>query len=556
MPSDEAASALTPPTPREQSALQITARRRLARSAGVIGVATMTSRVLGLVRDQVMAYLFGAGNAVDAFNVAFRVPNLVRDLFAEGAMSAAFVPVFTRELTRRGRGAAWHLGNNVVTALAIITGVLVVAGIIWAAPLMTVLADEYAAVPGKMELTVQLTRIVLPFLTMVAVAGAFMGMLNSLDRFFIPALSPALFNVGTIVCVVLLAPLMPRFGLEPILAMAVGALVGGIGQLAIQWPALRREGYRYTPTLDLRDPALRQVLLLMGPGTVGLAATQINVFVNTILATSEGTGAVSWLNYAFRLMYLPLGLFGLSIATAAMPAIARFAAADDVAGMRREVTNGLVMMLLLNVPATFGLIVLGRPIVALLFERGAFTAADTQATAAALTCYAIGLTGYSVVKIASPTFYALHDSRTPVLVSAGSVLVNVVLNIVLVRQVGYLGLAIGTSIASLLNATLLLFLLRRRLDGIEGRRLVSVVGRAVVASAVMALAAYVVESAVASLVAGGTLIARMARVGVPIGAALVVLALSARALRLSELDDLVRAAWRRLRGSSMRAGVS
>jgi putative peptidoglycan lipid II flippase len=214
------------------------------------------------------------------------------------------------------------------------------------------------------------------------------------------------------------------------------------------------------------------------------------------------------------------------------------------------------MMLLLNVPATFGLIVLGRPIVALLFERGAFTAADTQATAAALTCYAIGLTGYSVVKIASPTFYALHDSRTPVLVSAGSVLVNVVLNIVLVRQVGYLGLAIGTSIASLLNATLLLFLLRRRLDGIEGRRLVSVVGRAVVASAVMALAAYVVESAVASLVAGGTLIARMARVGVPIGAALVVLALSARALRLSELDDLVRAAWRRLRGSSMRAGVS
>jgi len=549
MPSDEAASGLTPPNPGQQSALQVKARRRLARSAGVIGIATMTSRVLGLVRDQVMAYLFGAGNAVDAYNVAFRVPNLVRDLFAEGAMSAAFVPVFTRELTRGGRSSAWHLGNNVITALALITGALVLAGIIWAGPLMAVFAGEYASVPGKMALTVQLTRIVLPFLMMVAVAGAFMGMLNSLDRFFIPALSPALFNVGTILSVILLAPLMPRLGLEPIVAMAVGALVGGIGQLAIQWPALRREGYKYTPTLDLRDPALGQVLLLMGPGTVGLAATQINVFVNTILATSEGTGAVSWLNYAFRLMYLPLGLFGLSIATAAMPAIARFAAADDVAGMRHEVTNGLVMMLLLNVPATFGLIVLGHPIVALLFERGAFTAADTHATAAALTCYAIGLTGYSAVKIASPTFYALHDSRTPVLVSTGSVLVNAVLNIVLVRHVGYLGLALGTSIASLLNAALLLYLLRRRLHGIEGPRLVSVVVRALLASAVMALAAYLVESAVAAVLPGHTLAARIARVGVPIGAALVVLAVAARALRLSELDDVVRATWGRLRAS-------
>jgi putative peptidoglycan lipid II flippase len=506
--------------------------------------------VLGLVRDQVMAYLFGAGNAVDAYNVAFRVPNLVRDLFAEGAMSAAFVPVFTRELTRRGRASAWHLGNNLITTLAIITGALVVAGMIWSAPLMSVFAGEYASVPGKMELTVQLTRIVLPFLMMVAVAGAFMGMLNSFDRFFIPALSPALFNVGTIASVVLLAPLMPRVGLEPVVAMAIGALVGGIGQLAIQWPALRREGYRYTPILDLRDPALREVLLLMGPGTVGLAATQINVFVNTILATSEGTGAVSWLNYAFRLMYLPLGLFGLSIATAAMPAVARFAAADDLEGMRHEVTNGLVMMLLLNVPATFGLIVLGRPIVALLFERGAFTAADTSATAAALTCYAVGLTGYSVVKIASPTFYALHDSRTPVLVSAGSVLVNAALNILLVRHIGYLGLAIGTSIASLLNAAVLLHLLRRRLHGLDGPRLVSVVLRALAASGVMALTAYVAESAITSLVPGSTLLAQLARVGVPIGVALAVFALVARALRLSELDDVLRAVWGRLRANA------
>ena len=206
----------------------------------------------------------------------------------------------------------------------------------------------------------------------------------------------------------------------------------------------------------------------MGPGTLGLAATQINVFVNTVLATGEGTGAVSWLNYAFRLMYLPLGIFGVSIATAAMPAIARHAARDDIPGMRHEVANGIAMMTVLNVPATLGLIVLARPIVAMLFERGAFTPRDTDATAAALVCYAIGLTGYSVVKVVSPTFYALHESRKPVMVSAASVLVNAALNIVFVQRFGYLGLAVGTSLTALLNASVLLAMLRRRLGGIEG----------------------------------------------------------------------------------------
>src|SRR3954452_18678382 len=389
------------------------AARRLARSAGLIGVATMTSRVLGLVRDQVMAYLFGAGNAVDAYNVAFRIPNLVRDLFAEGAMSAAFVPTFTRYLTREGRPAAWRLGNHVVNALLMVTAVLVCAGLIFTQPLVTMFAEDYSRVPGKLELTILLTRIMLPFLTLVAVAAAFMGMLNSLNRFFVPALSPAMFNVASILCALLLVPVMPRVGLPPIAAMAIGVLIGGIGQILIQSPLLRKEGYRYQPVLDVREPGLRQVLILMGPGTLGLAATQINVFVNTVLATGEGTGAVSWLNYAFRLMYLPLGIFGVSTATAAMPAIARHAAREDLPGMRHEVASGIAMMTVLNIPATLGLIALARPIIAMLFERGAFTAHDTDATAAALMCYALGLTGYSVVKVVSPTFYALHESRTP-----------------------------------------------------------------------------------------------------------------------------------------------
>jgi putative peptidoglycan lipid II flippase len=493
-----------------------------------------------------MAYLFGAGNAVDAYNVAFRIPNLVRDLFAEGAMSAAFVPTFTRYLAREGRPAAWRLGNHVVNALFVATLLLVCAGLAFAQPIVTLFAEDYAAVPGKLELTILLTRVMMPFLTLVAIAAALMGMLNSLDRFFVPALSPAMFNVASILCAILLVPVMPRFGLAPITAMAIGVLIGGLGQILIQWPVLRREGYRYEPVLDLRDPGLRQVMLLMGPGTLGLAATQINVFVNTVLATGEGTGAVSWLNYAFRLMYLPLGLFGVSIATAAMPGIARRAATGDVAGLRHEVAGGIAMMTVLNVPATLGLIVLAHPIVAMLFERGAFTARDTEATAAALMCYAIGLTGYSIVKVVSPTFYALRESRTPVLVSAASVLVNAALNIALVRRFGYLGLAVGTSVTALLNAGVLLGLLRRRIGWIDGTRLLGVLARSLAAALVMAAAAFGLHAGLVRILPGHALAVQLVRVGAAIAAGLVVLLLAAWLLALHEINDVRRAITARL----------
>jgi putative peptidoglycan lipid II flippase len=412
---------------------------------------------------------------------------------------------------------------------------------------VTAFAEDYSRVPGKLELTMQLTRIMLPFLVTVAVAAVFMGMLNSLNQFFVPALSPAMFNVASIACGLLLVPVMPRFGLPPISAMAIGVLLGGLGQLAIQWPLLGREGYRYAPRLDLKDPGLRQVLILMGPGTLGLAATQLNVFVNTVLATGEGTGAVSWLNYAFRLMYLPLGIFGVSIATAAMPAISRHAARDDLPGMRHEVANGLAMMLMLNVPATVGLMVLARPIVAMLFERGAFRAHDTEATAAALTCYAIGLVGYSAVKIASPTFYALHESRKPVMISVASVLTNVALNLLLVRRFGYLGLAVGTSLTAILNSSVLLEMLRRRLGGIEGHRLFGVLLKTVVASAAMGAASWLVLHGMEAAVPGHSLAARLAQVLVAIAVSLGVLVLASRLVGLSELTDVLALVVNKLR---------
>jgi putative peptidoglycan lipid II flippase len=522
---------------------------RLARSAGLISVATMVSRVLGVARESVLAYVFGASATMqmDAFNVAFRVPNLLRDLFAEGAMTAAFVPAFTRTMTERGREAAWRLGSLVINTLLLVTGALVVLGIIYAEPITRAIVsgDEFAGTPGKLELTTSLTRVMLPFLTTVAVAVALMGMLNSLRRFFIPALSPAMFNVATIACAFGLVPFMPMVGLPPITGIAIGTLLGGLGQILLQWPALHREGFRYQPILDFRDPDLREILRLMGPGTLGLAAVQINVFVNTYLATTQEQGAISWLTYAFRLMYLPIGLFGVAIATAAIPDLARYAQARDLGAMRRTISSGLRMMLMLNVPATVGLIVLADPIVALLLERGEFLPRDTAATAAALMFYAPGLLGSSMIKLASPSFYSLRDARTPVVVSIISVATNLALNLVLVRVMGFRGLALGTASASMLNAGLLLWLLERRLDGLDGRRIAVALVKIIIASALMGAAAYVASVWLAEAVPGPGELVKLLRVSAAIGAGIAVLLLSARLLRIEELDEAVARVLRR-----------
>lgn len=520
---------------------------RLARSAGVFGLATMASRILGLVRDSVVAYYFGATDTADAYRVAFRVPNLLRDLFAEGAMSAAFVPTFTRTLTSDGRERSWRLANSVLNALVIVTGLLVIAGIVFAPQLVGYFAGEFAAVPGKIELTIHLTRVMMPFLVLVALAAVLMGMLNSLGHFFVPALSPAMFNVATIVIAVIGIPLAPSLGIQPITLVAISTLVGGLGQLALQWRPLRQEGFRYRAILDARDPGLRQILFLMGPGTLGLAATQINVFVNTVLATGEGTGAVTWLDLAFRLMYLPIGLFGVSIAAAATPAVSRMAAKSDVAGMRSTVASAIALMLSLNVPATVGLIVLAQPIVALIFQHGNFSAADTEATAAALQFYALGLVGYSVVRIVSPTFYALHMSRVPVAASMSSVVANVALNISLVQAIGFRGLALGTSITALLNASAQLWLLRRQLHGIEATRLLSAFTRILVAALLMGAAAWLVERELHTLLPGSSVLVQGVRVGAAIAAGLAVLAVAAHLLRIPEFAEARAMVMRRLR---------
>ncbi len=509
---------------------------RLARSAGLVGIATLTSRILGLVRDVVQSYFFGTGMAADAFGVATRIPTLLRDLFAEGAMSAAFVPTFTRHLEKRGRDGAFRLGAQVLNGLLIVTGIMVVLGIVLAGPLVhwyTEFTD-----PDKVRLTVLLTQVNMPFLMLIAVAAALMGMLNGLRHFFVPAMSPALLNVCFIACTALLTPWFTRIGVEPAMALSLGMLTGGVAQILVQVPTIWRLGYRHKWVLDPKDPGVREVLMLMGPGSIGVAAAQVNLFVNTILATGHD-GAVSALQYAFRMIYMPIGIIGVSIATAAIPQIARRAADLDYAGMRETLSWGTRLMLMLSVPATVGLIVLASPIVELIYERGEFTADSTMLVASALLFYAPGIVGYSIVKIASPCFYSLQDARTPIIVSLITIVVNLVLNLTLNAWMGFTGLALGTAIAANVNAGLLLVLLSRRIGGVDGRRIWWSFVKISVATIVMALAAWSGERWLRDVLPGDGTILRGARVFAVIGASLVALAAASWVLRIEEFNQAV-----------------
>jgi len=513
--------------------------QRLARSAGLIGIATLSSRVLGLVRDQAQAFFFGTSWQADAFVVATRIPGLLRELFAEGAMSAAFVPTLTRKIAREGTESAWRLGSQVVNGLLLVTGVLVVLAMIFAEPLTRTYAEEFAKIPGKLELTIVLTRINMPFLMLIAVAAACMGMLNAQRRFFIPATSPAMFNLVFIAATVIFVPLFTAMNIQPVMALSIGMLLGGAAQIAVQWPALRREGYRHRWILNTRDPALHEVLILMGPGTIGVAAAQVNLLVNTWLAT-EVDGAATALRFAFQLMYLPIGIFGVSVATATIPDLARHASDGAHAAMTTTVSWAIRLMLVLSVPAVVGLIVLAGPIIELIFQYGRFTDASTLMTAGALAFYAPGILGYSIVKIASPSFYSLQDARTPVTVSLLTIAVNLALNLWLNSVMGFRGLALGTAISANLNAALLLWLLSRRIGGTDAARIGRTLLKISIASAVMGAAAFYTEGWLRGVLpqAPGDwitlVLVRIARVGGSIAVALAVLAAAAHLLRLEE----------------------
>ena len=524
-------------------------RANVARNAGIVSLAVMASRLLGLVRDQVFAALFGAGLQYDSFLTAFRVPNLLRDLLAEGALSSAFVTTFTQTLQSKGREEALRLSNRVATLSVIVITIISILAWFFTAEIVRLLAPGFFAVPGKAELTISLTRIMIPFLLLIALAAQAMGMLNAFNIYGVPALASAFFNIGIIAGGLLLGFLLgPSFGISPIAGMAYGVVIGGFFELAVQWPSLKRCGVSYRPDLTVRDPGLRQIIRLMGPAVIGTAAVQINVFVNTNFASAIvdpvtgaiANGPVSWLNFAFRFMQFPIGVFGVAIATATLPSLSRNSVNPDYTTFRQTLVHSLALVFLLCIPSAAGLAVLAQPIVALIFEHGKFTAFDTMQTAHALAAYGIGLSGYAAIKVLSPAFYALNDARTPMLISLGSIAVNYLMNSLLVGPFGHVGLACSTSAVALVNFLLLALFMRRRLGRLEGRRLGATVLRICAASLPMALTAWMVSAAAAMLPLGGFLL-HVIQVGAAIGCATLVFYFTCRLLRVEELAEAVDA---------------
>jgi putative peptidoglycan lipid II flippase len=452
----------------------------VVRSAGIMSAAVATSRVTGLIREIVLARLFGASQTYDAFRLGFMIPNLTRDLFAEGALSSAFVPEFTASLD--DKRAAQRLANLVFTAVLIIVGAICLLGMAFAPQLVDIFAPGFRQVPGKFEESVHLVRIMFPFLLLVALAAQVMGMLNACNRFAVPALSSSLFNVGSLVFGLTLGfAIGPHIGITAIDGMAWGVVIGGMLQLAGQLPTLRKEGFSLRPAIDWSHPGLRQIIRLMGPAVLGGAAVQINVMVITNIASfltdplRGPNGPVSWLGWAFRFVQLPIGLFGVATASATLPAISRSFASGDIGEFRRTISRSLGLVFLLTVPSAVGLAVLGRPMIAAIFEGGKFDAYDTQQTALAMSCYALGLLGYSATKVLNPGFYALRDSRTPMLVSLGTIVINYAAATVAVQytELGHVGLALTTSAVATFSFVVQFWLLRNRLGGIYGRGLAS-----------------------------------------------------------------------------------
>jgi putative peptidoglycan lipid II flippase len=509
-----------------------------------LSAATMTSRVLGLVREQVFASLLGASRVSDAFVVAFRIPNLLRDLFAEGALSSAFIPAFAEYDRNRGKDAAYRLANTIVALVLVIVGLLTVLGIVFAEQVVAAIAPGLGA---SSALAARLTRIMMPFLLLVSLSAVAMGMLNAQSRFTAPALAPALFNVGSIaVGVGLWAAGWPPE--RAVVGWAMGTILGGLLQLGAQLPALRGVGYRARPTLArgaLREPGVRRIGKQMAAAVVGLSATQVNILVNTWFATQEA-GAATWLQYAFRLMQLPLGVFGVAIATVAGASVAQRAAARDLPAVKTTLGSAMRAVAFLNVPSAIGLAILAGPIIGLIYEHGRFDARDTEQTAAALVCYAAGLYAYSGVKVFAPAFYALDEARVPVVASLFGMASNLVLNLTLYPVLGFRGVALGTSLAALANFGVLAFEWRRRHGGLGGSGIVRQLGRVLLASVPLALVAWGALRGLDWALPPSDGVVRQLVLGLgPVVAGAIAYFAAARALRIRELDDLLGALRRR-----------
>ena len=541
-------TANTPAGAAAATAAEPGAERLNTRAAGVVGLAVLCSRVLGLAREQIFAALFGGGRVMDAFTIAFRIPNLLRDLFAEGALSTAFVTVFSRTAALQDTAAAWRLADKVATLTAVSLSAITVTGIATAPWLVAALAPGFD--PGKAALTVTLTRIMYPFILLVSLAALVMGMLNARNVFGMPAMASSFFNLGSIVSGVLLGYwLDPHFGARAILGLAIGTLVGGTLQLVVQLPALRRAGHSFHPDFHWRDPGVRSILRLMGPSVIAASTTQLNVLVNSVFASQLGDGPTFWLTVAFRLMQLPLGIFGVALGTVALPLLARMAATGNTEAFRSELARGMRLTFLMTIPSSIGLMVLAEPIISVLYQHGRFGAHETAESAAALRFYAIGLCGYAALKVLVNAFYALERRRTPMLVSFLAVGLNLALNWTLTVRFnwGHRGLALSTACVATTNFLILYALMRSHLGRLESRAMLALLSKVALASAVLLLASWAGAHFLLADWAVQSFWPKCLSLALVIVLAAAAFFVSASALGVGEVHEIARAVQRRLR---------
>jgi putative peptidoglycan lipid II flippase len=459
---------------------------RVTKAAGVVGSATLLSRIFGFIRDVVIAWFFGAGLSSDAFFVAFRIPNLLRRLFAEGSLSVAFIPIFTETLTSQGKDEAFEMARSAVRLLSILLVVVAVTGIILSPLIIRIIAPGFTAVPEKLSVTIFLTRLMFPYIFFIGMVALSMGILNVLGHFAAPALAPVFLNISIIGSVFLISPHMK----EPITGLAIGVVIGGILQLGFQVPFLIKKGFYFWQKAKIFHPGLKKIGRLMVPTIFGAAVYQINILVGTLLASLLPEGSVSYLYYADRLVQFPLGIFAIATATAVLPSISRQASKKDLEAVRDTFAYAMKLVFFITVPAMVGLIVLREPIVALLFKRGAFDAKTTHLTAYALLYYSVGLWAFSAVRIVVSTFYALQDTKTPVRMAVISVCANIILGIVLMGPMGHGGLALATSLASMLNLGLLVRALRTKLGMVGLKTIMASVYKTLICSVFMGAAVW------------------------------------------------------------------
>jgi putative peptidoglycan lipid II flippase len=427
-----------------------TEKKRFLKRTGRFSAATILSRILGLLREASLAAVFGAAGGMDAFVAAFRIPNLLRDLFAEGALSAAYVPVFTEKLKKEGRNRAFLLTSSIFSVVLVVLGLIVVLGILLAPHLIRYYVSGFDD-PARIELTARLTKIMFPFILLVAFAAVSMGTLNSLGRFGVPALAPAAFNVTMILAALFLS----RYMTPPIMALGIGALAGGAGQFIIQIPQLRGSGFRFRFHLDFSDESVRRIFRLMLPAAVGVAAWQINVVIATVIASYLEVGSISNLYYALRLMHFPLGVFGVALAAVSLPEISALVAGGDLAGAGAAQRYSSKMVIFLLFPSAAFLLGGAEAIVSAVYQRGNFTWSDTMDVASALRAYSLGLIFFGLVRVTAQLFYAFKDTMTPVKISFIAVMANIGLSLLFMRPLGFAGLALATSISAAVNFLLL-----------------------------------------------------------------------------------------------------